>query len=271
MRKIVFIFMVFISFTMVPVPSLMSAVELPLSVVVDGSKLIFPDAQPFIDENSRTQMPAKFIGEALGAQVIWDSQGRRAIFTLDGKELVFYIGNKDYTVNGQTKQMDTVAITEEGRIFVPVKYIAEALGASVKWDSDIKTVYISTEAENINSTEETEVIAGFIIPLDSPLLAFKPVGDDRVDVTFVVDFLNPDYEKQKIDLENILSQKCDSTTVEKVVAHMRQRKSRWDELPEQYIYDKKTKRYIWIPQSRSSNIDVNYLTEKTSYLYLKNE
>ena len=52
------------------------AVEMPLRVVVNGKKLIFPDAQPFIDENGRTQTPARFI-EALGAKVEWDGKEKR--------------------------------------------------------------------------------------------------------------------------------------------------------------------------------------------------
>jgi len=39
--------------------------------VVNGTKINFPDAEPFIDENSRTQVPIRFVGEALGADVSW--------------------------------------------------------------------------------------------------------------------------------------------------------------------------------------------------------
>ena len=33
------------------------AVKIPLRVVVNGERISFPDAQPFIDENGRTQVP----------------------------------------------------------------------------------------------------------------------------------------------------------------------------------------------------------------------
>jgi hypothetical protein len=44
-----------------------------VTVIVDGRELNFPDAPAYIDENGRTQLPARFIGEALGAHVAWDS------------------------------------------------------------------------------------------------------------------------------------------------------------------------------------------------------
>jgi len=40
-----------------------SAVELPIRVVVNGTKINFPDAEPFIDENSRTQVPIRLLGK----------------------------------------------------------------------------------------------------------------------------------------------------------------------------------------------------------------
>jgi hypothetical protein len=123
-----------------------SAVELPLRIVVNGSKLEFPDAQPFIDANGRTQTPARFIGEALGANVTWDGKEKKAVFSSTGNTLVLYIDKEDYDVNGVKKKMDTVALLLKDRTFVPARYVAEALGATVEWDASIRTVYISTKA-----------------------------------------------------------------------------------------------------------------------------
>ena len=124
-----------------------SAIELPLRVVVNGSKLEFPDEQPFIDENGRTQTPARFIGEALGATVTWDGNEKKAIFSLAETTLAIYIGKKEYDVNGVKKQMDTEALLLGGRTFVPARYVAEALGATVDWDASIRTVYIITKGK----------------------------------------------------------------------------------------------------------------------------
>jgi len=128
-----------------------SAVELPLRVVINGTKLEFPDAQPFIDANGRTQTPARFIGEALGANVTWDGVQKKAVFESDGNTLVLYIGKREYDVNDTKKQMDTEALLIDGRTFVPARYVAEALGATVEWDASIRTVYINTK-DNPTST-----------------------------------------------------------------------------------------------------------------------
>ncbi len=132
------------------------AVDLPIRVVVNGTKINFPDVEPFIDENSRTQVPIRFVGEALGADVSWDGNTKKVTITLNGRKVVLQIGNKNYEVNGQKKQMDTVALLKESRTFVPVRFVSEALGATVKWNANIKTVYIDMNGDVIPSPDPTE-------------------------------------------------------------------------------------------------------------------
>ena len=129
----------------------------PVTVYVNDRKVNFPDAPAYIDKNNRTQIPARFIGEALGAQVEWDGSGKRATFSLeiDGvvREVDFYIGSAIYYIKNPPRYlpekqiMDTVAVIENERTYVPVRYVAEALGASVTWDAETKTAYIASLSE----------------------------------------------------------------------------------------------------------------------------
>jgi len=165
-----------------------SAVELPIRVVVNGTKINFPDAEPFIDENSRTQVPIRFVGEALGANVSWDGSTKRVTITLNGKKVVLQIGNKNYEVNGQQKQMDTVALLKESRTFVPVRFVSEALGATVKWNANIRTVYIDMNGE---VTPSPEPAGGTVKYYDG--IAFNDVTDvdqyGRIKVDKLKEFL----------------------------------------------------------------------------------
>ena len=52
------------------------------------------------------------------------------------------IGNEKATVNGETKELDVPAFTEQGRTFLPIRFVAEALGANVNWDAATKTLTI---------------------------------------------------------------------------------------------------------------------------------
>ncbi|QGQ98816.1 hypothetical protein EHS13_30030 [Paenibacillus psychroresistens] len=54
----------------------LAATELPapvkgqmmIPVIVNGLKVLFPDTEPFIDDNGRTMVPVRFVSEKLGGE-----------------------------------------------------------------------------------------------------------------------------------------------------------------------------------------------------------
>ncbi len=234
------------------------AVELPLRVVVNGTKIVFPDAQPFIDAQGRTQTPARFIGEALGATASWDAPAQKATFEKGGKKLILYIGKKEYDINGQKKQMDTAASLKNNRTFVPARYVAEAFGATVKWDSAIKTVYIETNKvpEPTITPGDTENIAGFIVPKGIDLTVTSDESSKSYESDITINFLKRDVEKQKNDAEKILLQRFSQDIVTQIMNHIRPKMKSDDIITQKEIYDAKVNQYIVIEESISDTITI---------------
>ena len=199
--------------------------EMPLRIVVDGDRLFFPDAQPFIDSNGRTQAPARFIGERLGATVTWDGASQKATFVKGAKKLVLYIGKKEYELDGKKLQMDTVALLQEGRTYVPARYVAEAFGATVRWDSVIKTVYIYTEGRVVPTPQTTK----------DPVYGWIDVKTDVADVEYSmsIDFSSDkDLLKARLDAgEKMFAEKYGEAIAKEVFQYLRQKQSREDDYP----------------------------------------
>ncbi len=130
-----------------------------LAVRVNGYLTDFPDAQPFIDKNSRTLIPLRFVTEALGADVSWNQATKTASVEQDGIRCDITIGKADMLVtengNTSTVTMDTQAVLKDSRTFVPIRYVAEALGAWVGWSDAYKTV---------------EIVKGHLTPEEDELL-----------------------------------------------------------------------------------------------------
>ncbi|MBC7195336.1 MAG: copper amine oxidase N-terminal domain-containing protein [Caldisericia bacterium] len=57
--------------------------------------------------------------------------------------ITMQIGNKIITVNGILQEIDVPPQIIEGRTYLPIRWIAEPLGATVGWDSNEKKVTIS--------------------------------------------------------------------------------------------------------------------------------
>lgn len=114
----------------------------PLSVKVQiNSELIqFPDAQPFIDDKGLTQVPVRFVSEELGYQVNWartsDGQISVQLKNDSGKSMSLATGQKTAVVDGKAEDMDTAATLRDGRVYVPLRFISEAKGIRVQWDSN---------------------------------------------------------------------------------------------------------------------------------------
>jgi len=151
-----------------------------IPVKVNQKNVVFSDSAPFIDANSRTLVPLRAIGEAMGLDVMWDNVAKAATFTkvysmkntpaaneesYVGKEsLTFTIDSQDaristyyypndYVVKGAddmnftsdgwgTISMDTAAIIRGARTYAPVKYLAESFRFDVEWNKVDKTVEI---------------------------------------------------------------------------------------------------------------------------------
>lgn len=98
--------------------------------VVNNDVVTVKDAAPYV-ANDRTYVPFRALGEALGAEVVWDNDARTVTYTLGSTEVVMTIGEKTYTVNGEEKTMDVAPEITNDRTYVPVRFVGEALGFKV--------------------------------------------------------------------------------------------------------------------------------------------
>ena len=116
------------------------------AVRVNGEIVTFPDGQPYVDENSRTMIPVRFVTEELGADVEWDGKTRTASISKNGATVDITIGSSELKVtkDGKTETvtMDTAAVLKDGRTYVPIRFVAEALGATVDYCNTYKVVGI---------------------------------------------------------------------------------------------------------------------------------
>lgn len=102
------------------------------------------DVVPYLDpQTGRTMGPLRFISEALGAKVDWNPDLRQVQVSYNGKTLLLTLGSSTVFVNGQAATMDCVPVSlPPGRTFVPLRFIAEILGAKVEYDAAAEGIRI---------------------------------------------------------------------------------------------------------------------------------
>ena len=73
--------------------------------------------------------------EALGGQVAWNEAAKEVTLTVNGKEIKMTIGKA-------LEKYGVAPVIIGGRTFVPVRFVADELGAVTTWDDATKTVTI---------------------------------------------------------------------------------------------------------------------------------
>lgn len=103
-------------------------------VNVDNEAVIY-DTAPVI-RNDRTLVPIRIVTETLGGKVDWNGVTKEVTLHIDGKEIKMTVGKT-------LEKYGVAPVIIDGRTFVPVRFVADELGATVAWDDATKTVTIT--------------------------------------------------------------------------------------------------------------------------------
>ncbi len=111
-------------------------------LTVDGEKKEM-DTAPEVKDGS-TMLPVRAIAETAGAEVSWDQSTMTATITgSEGSEISCTIGSDTIQVNGQSANLNTAPYVKDGRTYMPVRAVSEALNMDVEWNQETKTVSLT--------------------------------------------------------------------------------------------------------------------------------
>lgn len=113
-----------------------------INVTVDGQPL-YMNPGP-IERNGRVFVPMRAIFERLGAAVVYNAGTINA--TKGSTTVSLRIGSTQATVNGQPQILDVAPFIVGATTYVPLRFVAQSLGATVNYESSTRTVSILSGA-----------------------------------------------------------------------------------------------------------------------------
>ncbi|MGB9793020.1 MAG: copper amine oxidase N-terminal domain-containing protein [Thermacetogeniaceae bacterium] len=114
----------------------------PIRVDVNGKPLNF-DVPPVI-YNSRTMVPVRAIAESLGLTVQWNAAENSVVLKGQGREIVLRVDQQTALNNGREVFLpDAPPKLADGRVLLPLRWLAEALDFRVDWDGGQRLIRIS--------------------------------------------------------------------------------------------------------------------------------
>lgn len=119
-------------------------------VLVDGQELDVSVSM----ENGTTLVPLRAIFQALGATVNWDGSTQTIVANKDQTEVKLQIGQKTAYRNGESVSLEVPGKIIKESTMVPLRFVSEALGASVGWDGSTQTITIINETTPTDELKE---------------------------------------------------------------------------------------------------------------------
>ncbi len=133
------------------------------------------DAMPFII-GGRTYLPVKFLTSVLGAEdklTFWDKPtGTVSLYFRGNKnvDIILHMGSQQLEINyldaetnkvlnSKTAFMDVMPVLRDGLLYLPARWVAEACGFAVKWDSNTQSIMVYAPGTKEASTNGVIVCA----------------------------------------------------------------------------------------------------------------
>lgn len=130
-----------------------------LNLIIDGNN-VTKSASPIV-KNRRTLVPLRFIGEALGKEVIWNNDEKSVTVSDEGTSFKLYIDSKIIdNSDGTLKFTDVAPCIVNRKTYLPLRAIAELMNIGVGYDKASSTVTI--DSSTYNPVEESTTIVGLM-------------------------------------------------------------------------------------------------------------
>lgn len=137
------------------------------SYIIDGQKHIM-DAKPYM-KDGRVFVPIRYLAYACGLSdenIVYENGVIR--LTFGDVVIQMAIGDRVIVVNGVSKFMDVAPEKVRDRTYLPARYIAEALGYAVSWDTGTQTISISKPEREVTYNKPRELSVGEVVEIARP-------------------------------------------------------------------------------------------------------
>ncbi|AHM65549.1 copper amine oxidase [Paenibacillus polymyxa] len=103
-------------------------------------------AQPLLLDGT-TLVPMRQLFEAQGAVLSWNGASKTVTATKNDTTLTYRIGEVAATLNDKTLSLNVPGQIVKGNTMIPLRFVSEALGSTVKWDALTRTIRIASKED----------------------------------------------------------------------------------------------------------------------------
>jgi hypothetical protein len=134
--------------------------------------------------SGKTLVPLKAFERFKNTSIQWDANTKQATIARDSMKIKLAVGSRTAWKNSDAVQLDVSAKIVDGRVAVPLRFIAEALGARVTVDAATNTVWVQerANAKLVQNYNSNDLVVSRIAALQFPVEEREPsklTGDNE--------------------------------------------------------------------------------------------
>jgi len=179
-------------------------------LMVNGGFVPYPDIKVV---NNRMLVPLEFFSEQQWAKVDWDEEKQTIEITKDETKISLIINNHKATINNKTKTIEAAPVISDGKVYVPVRFVAEALSADVgyisqfsKYEDRKKKTVSNVSVITIEKPDENAIAysveEGLAKVKEASVEEYNVVLNILKEYNCTFDDVCPDYDAQDITYAN---------------------------------------------------------------------
>ncbi|MBP3887941.1 MAG: N-acetylmuramoyl-L-alanine amidase [Cellulosilyticum sp.] len=127
--------------------------QAPIELYVNQKLIQTTVMDPVVIDN-RVLVPSREVFEAMGAKVGWDNATKKVTIEYKNQTIILIVNDPKAFINGKVAEMDVPGKNINGKVMIPIRFVSEAMGMNVKWDSANRSVWIDEPVDG--STEVTQ-------------------------------------------------------------------------------------------------------------------
>ncbi|WP_025715606.1 GH25 family lysozyme [Paenibacillus sp. 1-18] len=126
-------------------------------IQLDGKDISAAKGVEIQEVKGNVLVPLRLIVEELGYKVNWEPKTRTVTIQNQNKNqiLSLQVDNPMASVNGQQMGLAVAPLLTGGTTYVPIRFVSEQTGIDVTWNSELKTVVLTTPATSSVNSESS--------------------------------------------------------------------------------------------------------------------
>lgn len=125
-----------------------AAAEDSVGIIINNAAVSF-DMPPVI-ENGRTLVPLRKVFEVINADVVWNEKDQTVTVSKGDTKILVTVGSDSAYAGKTLHKLDVKPKIINSRVYVPLRFVLEALNAKVTWIGTENKVLIFTQKSNVN-------------------------------------------------------------------------------------------------------------------------